>query len=167
MIRLFAKSLRNLTTLTRATPRFHFSALTPDTEPQVSLTENPNSWSYELLNQDIKGVKYSPAKGNYIIMYTCGVCNHRQSRSFSKNAYHEGVVLVRCESCDKMHLIADNLKWFDNFTQNIEEIMARKNQTVTKVVADQDLQEKLIPRMKHDPEAGPRIVEGTPKKDSN
>lgn len=126
----------------------------PVTDPQLSLTVNQDSWSYELLKDDIKGIKYNPAVGNYIIMYTCGLCEHRQSRSFSKSAYHHGVVLVRCESCDKLHLVADNLKWFDEFSQNIETIMQQKNQSVLRVTADADLQQAIVDRM-HKGDSGP------------
>ena len=59
-------------------------------------------------------------------MFTCGVCNTKSARSFTKNAYYNGVVLIRCEKCDKIHLIADNLGWFGDKTINIETIMKEK-----------------------------------------
>lgn len=31
-----------------------------------------------------------------------------------KNAYHKGVVLIKCDNCNKVHLVADNLGWFDD-----------------------------------------------------
>ena len=53
-------------------------------------------------------------------MFTCGRCNTKSLRSFTKNAYHKGVVLVRCDGCDNVHLVADNLGWFDDEPNNIE-----------------------------------------------
>ena len=35
---------------------------------------------------------------------------------------------VRCEGCDKLHLIADNLGWFEDSTTNIETLMKDKGE---------------------------------------
>jgi protein import protein ZIM17 len=73
-----------------------------------------------------------------MMMYTCAVdnCGTKQARTFSKDSYQNGVVLLRCEGCDKLHLIADNLGWFENDGVNkgnkinIETIMAEKGEKV-------------------------------------
>ncbi|KAI8817645.1 DNL zinc finger-domain-containing protein, partial [Fimicolochytrium jonesii] len=69
-----------------------------------------------------------------IIGFTCKVCDHRQHKYMSKKAYTEGVVIIRCDGCDKLHLMADHLGWFDsqNPPGTIEDILARKGQSVTK-----------------------------------
>ena len=48
------------------------------------------------------------------IIFKCNVCNTRNAQSFSKKSYEEGVVIVKCCNCGSLHLIADNLGWFED-----------------------------------------------------
>lgn len=54
-------------------------------------------------------------KQQLAIVFTCKVCNHRQTKTFTKLAYETGIVIVECEGCKNRHLIADNLGWFNHF----------------------------------------------------
>lgn len=70
--------------------------------------------------------------GRYAIVYTCEVCELRSAKTFSKHAYTKGVVLIRCDGCKNLHMIADNLGWFEH-GQNIEQIYARMGREMSKL----------------------------------
>jgi protein import protein ZIM17 len=46
------------------------------------------------------------------IVFTCAKCDTRAVKSFTRQAYEAGVVLITCPGCQSMHLIADHLGWF-------------------------------------------------------
>ncbi|KAJ3299485.1 hypothetical protein HK104_008757 [Borealophlyctis nickersoniae] len=56
----------------------------------------------------------------------------------SKHAYTKGVVLIRCDGCKNIHLIADHLGWYDSMNPpgTIEEILAKKGETVKRLTLD-------------------------------
>ena len=72
--------------------------------------------------------------------YTCKVCNTRNIKIISKQAYEKGVVIVKCGGCSNNHLIADNLGWWPELQEkgihNIEDLLLAKGETVRRVHAD-------------------------------
>lgn len=67
------------------------------------------------------------------MIYTCKVCSTRNSQTISKQAYTEGVVIVKCSGCSNNHLVADNLGWFKDKKTNIEDILREKGEEVRRV----------------------------------
>lgn len=55
--------------------------------------------------------KLNPRKDLYM-MFTCGRCDTRAVRGFSRQAYDNGVVIVTCPGCQVKHLVADRKGWF-------------------------------------------------------
>ena len=104
-------------------------------------------FGYHFDLNDISGIKMrdQTKSGLLMMMYTCGVCNTKQARTFSKDSYNKGVVIVRCEGCDSLHLIADNLGWFDKDgvkreSINVETLLKEKGESVTKFVSEDGLE---------------------------
>ena len=52
------------------------------------------------------------------IQFRCKICNHTLQKTFNRQSYENGVVLIRCDSCENLHLIADHLGWFKDLTQD-------------------------------------------------
>lgn len=77
--------------------------------------------------------------------FTCGKCETKQARTFSKDSYDRGVVLLRCGGCNNLHLIADNLGWFKDQKTNIQDIMREKGDKVLTNVDDNSVEFNLKP----------------------
>jgi hypothetical protein len=53
-------------------------------------------------------------------------CQKRSSETFTKQAYHHGTVIIRCEGCRNLHLIADHLKIVSETRVELEDILMGK-----------------------------------------
>lgn len=73
---------------------------------------------------------------HYAILFTCTKCDTRNKKMFTKKAYHHGIVVIRCDGCDGLHLIADNLGWVNKEKINIEDIAKEKGISLKKLKAD-------------------------------
>jgi protein import protein ZIM17 len=74
-----------------------------------------------LTEGEFKNIPGSQTGGEkMVIQFTCNVCNVSSMKKFSKNSYEHGVVLVRCPSCQNLHVIADRLGYFGDKDWDIE-----------------------------------------------
>ncbi|KAF2072837.1 hypothetical protein CYY_005848 [Polysphondylium violaceum] len=91
----------------------------------------------------VEGVRIEP---KYYIEFTCTYvdpkskeeCGFVSKKTFSKHSYHKGVVLIRCDGCEKIHLIADHLG-FTGYEggKTIEDFMAEKGIPIQRYRLDQ------------------------------
>ena len=79
----------------------------------------------------------------YILMCTCTVCNTKMVKTFTKKAYHTGVVILICDGCGNNHLIADNLGWFRDDPINLEEIAKESGREFVKLYNTPKIQKVL------------------------
>nr|KAJ3419295.1 hypothetical protein HK105_007126 [Polyrhizophydium stewartii] len=99
------------------------------------------------VSQSLPGVGLKASTDRMIIGFTCKVCGQRSHKSMSKKAYTSGVVIIKCDGCKNMHLIADHLGWFDSMNPpgTIEDILRAKGETVKRVEVPQPLRFKVAP----------------------
>uniref|UniRef100_A0A1L8EIT7 DNL-type domain-containing protein n=1 Tax=Haematobia irritans TaxID=7368 RepID=A0A1L8EIT7_HAEIR len=66
------------------------------------------------------------------IVYRCKLCNTRNSKQVSEQAYTTGIVILQCDGCSVNHLIIDNVGWFSSNTKgkSFEEILAENSDCV-------------------------------------
>ena len=89
--------------------------------------------------KDIPGVKSSGDK--LVMFYTCKKCDTRSVKKISKQGYEKGVVVVRCPSCDSMHLIADRLGIFEDGNWDIQKYLQSQGENVKVVNSEKDVLE--------------------------
>lgn len=72
------------------------------------------------------------------ISFVCdaNACGTRIVKTIKRQSYERGTVVIQCPTCEKHHVIADNLGMYSQLTggrRNIEEIAASQGQKVTRV----------------------------------
>lgn len=95
---------------------------------------------------DVPGVQTAGEK--MIIMFTCTVCDTRSARKISKQAYTEGIVMVRCDCCKNRHLIADRMGVFEDSLEgnsgwDIQKYMAEQGESV-RSITDENVYELTV-----------------------
>eukprot|EP00887_Chlorella_sp_A99_P004876 scaffold4.g4876.t1 len=69
------------------------------------------------------------------MLWTCGRCDTRSAKAFSKQSYESGLVIVECPGCHARHLIADHLGWFGS-KGNVEDFAAERGGMVMRRMVD-------------------------------
>lgn len=112
-----------------------FTTVPSSTPPSSTSSKESNTSSFE---------EPIPLSEKLHVAFTCTKCNTRSTRSMSRQAYTEGVVLIRCGGCEKLHLFADHLGWFGDDKSDIVSIMAEKGIKVNTIRADPRVQKVTV-----------------------
>ena len=116
------------------------AATTATTAPAATTpAPAPTPWS------DVPGIKRGRTMA---IVFTCGVCDTRSAKTFSKLAYDKGVVIAKCPKCEGQHLIADRLGFFDESRGagqgwDVAGELSARGEAVKLVASDDELLELL------------------------
>lgn len=91
---------------------------TSTVQPAVARTEQADDDKRDdvLLSNSNTPQEYAIGKVDPAIAMTfvCKKCNTKSTKTFSKQAYTKGIVIIKCPGCGNNHLIADNLGWFSD-----------------------------------------------------
>lgn len=102
---------------------------TEDQERIVAALQAPEKEKSSVMG----GGGIGPADGDMVAAFTCGPCDYRMVKRFSKHAYTKGIVIVECPNCRAKHLLADNLGWLEDEARNIEDILREKGESFTRI----------------------------------
>lgn len=71
------------------------------------------------------------AEAQLAMLFTCGRCDTRAAKRFSRRAYETGVVIVDCPGCGARHVVADRLGWL-GAPGGVETFLAARGESVTR-----------------------------------
>ncbi|XP_024525381.1 DNL-type zinc finger protein [Selaginella moellendorffii] len=87
------------------------------------------------LAYELKSSLKSSPRHDLAMIYTCTKCNTRSAKTFSRETYDRGVVIVRCGGCSNLHLIADRLGMFGD-KGSVEDFLAERGEKVKRESED-------------------------------
>ncbi|XP_017050861.1 uncharacterized protein LOC108094662 [Drosophila ficusphila] len=122
----------------------HFTAKPFD----LGRTASGNQSSGSLSPTTLK--RFSRMQRRMELVYRCKLCNTRNTKTISEEAYYSGVVILQCDGCAVDHLIKDNLGLFtssDGDSSISSGISTSKN--IDQVLADRHARVRIIKVNEH------------------
>lgn len=100
-----------------------------DEEPAMLLPSSGSDSPSEMLSNvgQVSTESGFVLKDRMAIQFTCNICQAKTKKSFTRRAYEQGVVIVRCSQCRQQHLIADHLDYFPHLTEDGETVEEHAN----------------------------------------
>lgn len=105
-----------------------------DSANDVSQVKSGDDDNSAVKHSAISKLKTS-ARHDLAMVFTCKVCETRSVKTACRESYERGVVVVRCDGCNNLHLIADRLGWFGE-PGSIEDFLVARGEEVKKGSAD-------------------------------
>lgn len=93
---------------------------------ETAKVPSPATASEELMVKYKSQLKINP-RHDFMMVFTCKVCDTRSMKMASRESYENGVVMVRCGGCDNLHLIADRRGWFGE-PGSVEDFLASQGE---------------------------------------
>ncbi|RVW84299.1 DNL-type zinc finger protein [Vitis vinifera] len=110
-------------------PLGNFFLLQVQPSPGINFTEE----DWDAVHCDVELEESS--RHDLAMIFTCKVCETRSVKTACRESYERGVVVVRCDGCSNLHLIADRLGWFGE-PGSIEDFLDARGEEVKKGSAD-------------------------------
>ncbi|VVB05702.1 unnamed protein product [Arabis nemorensis] len=101
---------------------------------ELAKAPSPATASEDLIVKYKSQLKINP-RHDFMMVFTCKVCETRSMKMASRESYENGVVVVRCGGCDNLHLIADRCGWFGE-PGSVEDFLAARGEEFKKVSMD-------------------------------
>ncbi|GAB2276782.1 hypothetical protein Dimus_011497 [Dionaea muscipula] len=113
----------------------HACSQMPDSnETKIHSPSGPGSSSSAAKYNLLSNLKISP-RHDLALIYTCKVCETRSMKTVCRDSYEKGVVVVECDGCNNLHLIADRLGWFGE-PGSIEDFLSSRGEEVKRGSVD-------------------------------
>lgn len=136
-----------------STNKFRFGGKI-DLTPEEDIKDHESPIQYDIGTANHKpgdpigpGIELKSDKPMLGMFFTCKACDTRSYKQFTKESYEKGVVLVQCPNCKNLHLVADNLDWFQS-GRNVEELLAAKGKEVKHIKDVAELSEEDFEKFK-------------------
>ncbi|OII75553.1 uncharacterized protein cubi_02074 [Cryptosporidium ubiquitum] len=121
--------------------RFISVANSKFTENKVGINSKPISSNYDNKKlkkshdkvdiNSIQGTLDYGDDGLYVFSCLCNICNSKITKKFSKKAYNEGIVIIRCDNCKNHHLVSDKLGWFGDERETFDVFKLLNNKEIS------------------------------------
>ncbi|KFK34722.1 hypothetical protein AALP_AA5G183900 [Arabis alpina] len=101
---------------------------------ELAKAPSPVTASEDMIVKYKSQLKINP-RHDFMMVFTCKVCETRSMKMASRESYENGVVVVRCGGCDNLHLIADRRGWFGE-PGSVEDFLAAQGEEFKKESMD-------------------------------
>jgi len=107
-------------------------------EEPLKLLGTPSGPPPAASGEEVSGLRVPLARvapRKFKMMFTCKICDHRNTHMISRLAYQQGIVIATCPGCGSRHLISDQTGLLDFGKWDVEQL-ANSGESVVRLSAD-------------------------------